>query len=260
VFAVRDRQVAALTTACKEDVKDRHRRSRRDSSRTAVAAAAQDKKMDTQAHIQGTVTNFANEPLAGAEVLLKRDDFSDAARAVADSQGRYSLLVPAGRYIALCAVRNYQVENLEYWAWDIPAQGDLTIDCRVDGLELYGIHAWRPSGALPSYLVYVRPMSLQRCGKLIQEHGPDALDSLPVVAISPELTVQEIIAEVDGQTVPVFAVSRVSESAGPGRTMPGWLIQVGLPASTGTASPSRLSLELTDRETGEHGAGCVFLP
>jgi hypothetical protein len=197
--------------------------------------------------------------MAGDGVLLKRDDFSDAARVVADSLGKYSMLVPAGRYDALCAVRNYQVENLEYWAWDVPAQGELTIDCRVDGLELYGIHAWRPSGAASSYLVYVRPMSLQRCGKPIQEHGPDALDSLPVVAISPELTVQDIVAEVDGQPVPVLAVSRVSESAGPGRNMYGWLIQVGMPQESGAAGRTRLALELTDRETGERGAGCVFL-
>jgi hypothetical protein len=222
-------------------------------------AAAQGKKMDAQAHIQGTVTNFANEPLAGAEVALKRDDFSDAARVVADSQGRYSMLVPAGRYNALCAVRDYQVQNLEYWAWDVPAEGDLAIDCRVGGLELYGIHAWRPRGAAPSYLVYVRPMSLQRCGKLIQEHGPDALSTLPELAISPDLATQDVVARIDGQPVPVLAVNRVAESAGPGRTMPGWLVQVGLPAKSGTGGPSRLSLELTDRETGEHGAGCVFL-
>jgi hypothetical protein len=233
-------------------------------TRSAILAAllfavVQGKKMDTQAHIHGAITNFANEPMAGAEVLLKRDDFSDAARAVADSQGRYSLLVPPGRYNALCAVRDYQVQNLEYWAWDVPAQGDMTIDCRVDGLELYGIHAWRPRGAAPSYFVYVRPMSLQRCGMLIKQHGPDALGSLPEVAISPSLTTQDVIAQIDGQTVPVLTVSRVAESAGPGRTMPGWLIQVGLPAKSGTVGPSRLSLELTDSETGERGAGCVFL-
>jgi hypothetical protein len=222
-------------------------------------AAAQGRKMEAQARIHGTVTNFANEPLAGAEAVLKRDDFSDAARVVADSQGRYSMLVPAGRYNALCAVRDYQVQNLEYWAWNVPAHGDMTIDCRVDGLELYGIHAWRPSGAAPSYLVYVRPMSLRRCGKLIQEYGPDALSSLPVVAISPELSAQDVTAQIDGQPVPVLAVSRVSESAGPGRTMYGWVIQVGLPAKSGTTGPTRLSLELTDRETGEHGAGCVFM-
>jgi hypothetical protein len=233
-------------------------------ARSAVLAAllfatAQGRKTDLQAHIHGTVTNFANEPLAGAEVMLKRDDFSDAARVAADSQGRYSMLVPAGYYNALCAVRDYQVKNLEFWAWDVQAQGDVTIDCRVDGLELYGIHAWRPRGAAPSYLVYVQPMSLQRCGKFIQEHGPNALNTSAVVAISPELAAQDITAQIDGQPVPVLTVSRVAESAGPGRTMYGWLIQVGLPAKSGTAVPSRLSLELTDRETGERGAGCVFL-
>ena len=66
-------------------------------------------------------------------------------------------------------------------------------------------------------------------------------------------------ASYDGQPVQVLPVSRVSESACPGRTMYGWLIQVGLPQKSGAAGPTRLALELTDRETSERGAGCVLL-
>jgi hypothetical protein len=215
--------------------------------------------MAQTARIHGRVTDFAGAPLAGAEVMLKRADFEDAAKVVADSQGRYSMDVPAGRYCALVAVRGYQVQNLEYWAWDVPASDDLVIDCRVDGLELYGIHAWRPRGAAPSYLVYFRPMSLRRCGQLIAEHGPNALESLPVLAIGPELRPEDVTVDIDGDSVPVLTLSRTRESAGPGRTMDGWLAQVGLPAMVGQSKSSRLSLEVVDRLTGERGAGCVFL-
>jgi hypothetical protein len=47
---------------------------------------------------------------------------------------------------------------------------------------------------------------------------------------------------------------------GPGRTMDGRLVQVGLPKAARLTGAARLNLEVADRETGERGAGCVFLP
>ena len=224
------------------------------------AAAAWGKKMDAQAHIQGTVTNFANEPLAGAEVLLKRDDFSDVARAVADSQGNYSMQVQAGRYNALCAVRDYQVKNLEFWAWDVQAYGDVKIDCRVGGLELYGIHAWQPSGAAPSYLVYVRPMSLAKVTAAFMAAGSmEALGKLPVLDIAPELSSNDIEVTVDGEKVDVLQVNKVREAAGPNQYMYGYVIQTNLPRAKQTGEHSVFDIVLTDPKSGEKGEGCLFM-
>jgi len=57
---------------------------------------------------------------------------------------------------------NYKKENLEYWAWNIPAYSDLEINTRIDGLEVYAMNAWVPQGAVPSFQIYFRPMSLKR--------------------------------------------------------------------------------------------------
>lgn len=210
--------------------------------------------------IHGTVTNFAGEPLAGAEVHLKRDDFSDASRAVTDSQGRYSMLVPAGRYLALAAVRDYQVKNLEYWAWNVPADADVEINPRVDRIEVYALNAWRPQGAYPSYQVYCRPMSLTKVtAAFVAAGGMEGLGKLPVLDIAPELDNGNVEATVDGERVEVLVVSRVKEASGPNQCMCGYVIQLAMPKSKPAGKHAVIDIVLTDPKTGEKGEGCLFV-
>ena len=84
------------------------------------------------------------------------------AKAVSGKDGRYSLAASKGQYMALLAVKDYQVKFLEYWAWAVPAERDLEINPRFDRLEVYAINAWRPQGAYPSYQIYFRQMNPTR--------------------------------------------------------------------------------------------------
>jgi hypothetical protein len=45
--------------------------------------------------------------------------------------------VETGMYIALTAVKDYSVKDLEYWAWNVPAFGELEINPRFDRLEVW---------------------------------------------------------------------------------------------------------------------------
>lgn len=52
--------------------------------------------------------------------------------------------------------------RLEFWGWDFIADRDTTLDIRYHRLEAYGLHAFHIPGGMPTYQIYVRPMSLTR--------------------------------------------------------------------------------------------------
>lgn len=80
------------------------------------------------ARIFGHVRDFDGKPIEGADIELKTARFENAAATRSARDGSYSMSVEAGMYIAFAAVKDYQVSKLEYWAWNVPAFGDLEID------------------------------------------------------------------------------------------------------------------------------------
>jgi len=209
--------------------------------------------------ISGRVTDFEGRPIEGALIELKNSRFNNAAEGNSDKDGRYSLSAPKGTYMALAAVKDYQVKSLEYWAWNIPAEQDLEINPRFDRLEVYAINAWRPQGGYPSYQIYFRPMSLTRTmKKFAAAGGMENLKKLPVMDIAPELTVEDIQVAIDGQPVKVLQVDKVREAGGPNQYLFAYLIQVGLPEKKPAAEYFPITITIIDRTTGEKGEGCLF--
>ena len=140
-------------------------------------------------------------PLKGVVVELKDERFQTVYSAVSGADGGFALEAPEGRYPFLTAVRDYGEKYLEYWAQNVPAQGELTLDVRMDTVEVYGLHAFHIKGAANALTVYFRPMSLQ---KFKAGEGD----------IAPELKEENIEAEVDGQRSRVYVCARVREHAG----------------------------------------------
>jgi hypothetical protein len=210
--------------------------------------------------IYGRVTDFKSSPIQGAMVMLKDDRFEDVATAISDEDGRYSLAAPKGHYMALAAVKDYQIKNLEYWAWSVPATQNLEINPRFDRIEVYAINAWRPQGAYPSYQIYFRPMSLSRVvKKVVAAGGMEKFNKLPVMDIAPELSKSDIQVSIDGQKVAVLEVNRIREAAGQNQTMFGYLIQVELPEKETEWEYSVINVTLKDSATDEMGEGCCFV-
>jgi hypothetical protein len=209
--------------------------------------------------IYGRVTNFKAQAIEGATVELKDAQFSNVATTNSGPDGRYSLVVPRGLYMALAAVKDYQVRSLEYWAWNVPADRDVEINPRFDRLEVYGINAWRPQGAYPSYQIYFRPMSLSAVVKKVTEAGGlENFRGLPVMDIAPALDKNDITVVIDGQNVNVLELNKVREAAGVHQYMFGYLIQVALPEKKTQREYSVITITLTDPVTGEKGEGCLF--
>ncbi len=225
----------------------------------SIAGLSANIAADKICRISGRVTDFQNRPIEGAIVELKNSRFDTVAAAVSDADGRYSMSAPAGNYLALAAVKDYQTKYLEYWAWNVPLDRDIEIDPRFDRLEVYAMNAWRPQGGYPSYQIYFRPMSLARVIKKITESGGmEELGKLPVIDIAPDLAVKDIAVTIDGQAVKVLEVNRVREAAGPGQYMFGYVIQTELPKKPAIGEPVVITVTITDSETGEMGEGTLF--
>ncbi len=231
------------------------------SAGLAIQARSQapSKPASDTVRVFGRVTDFAGRPIEGAAVELKNARFDNVAQALSDKDGRYSLAVAKGVYMALTAVKDYRVKSLEYWAWTVPAEKDLEINPRFDRLEVYGLNAWSVQGGYPSLMIYFRPMSLVRTGRLVAgAGGMEKLGELPVLDIAPELEPGDIQVLIDGQPVKVLQAGRIREASGPSQHMFGYVIQVPWPDRKPAADIFPVTVTITDRATGEKGEGCLF--
>ncbi len=155
--------------------------------------------------------------LSGVSVELKNERFETVYQALSDEAGSFRLSVPDGTYPFLTAVREYGDRYLEYWAQNVPARGELTLDARIDTLEVYGLHAFHVKGAANALTIYFRPMSLQK----FKFGEPD---------IAPALGEGDVTVMVDGQRSEVYLLNRVREYAGEDvGFLTAYLLQVSVP-------------------------------
>lgn len=224
-----------------------------------IAIPASGQPAQDTVKIFGRVTDFKNQPIEGASIELKDAHFETVAQAASGKDGAYVLTAKKGSYMALLAVKDYQIRFLEYWAWSVPAFGDLEINPRFDKLEIYGINAWRPHGGYPSYMIYFRPMSLTRIIKKITEAGGmKNFQKLPHLDMAPELSANDLVVTIDGQAVNILKVNKILEAAGPGQDMTGYIIQTNLPAKKTNGEYSLITITVNDPVTGDAGEGAVF--
>lgn len=123
--------------------------------------------------ISGKVTDYNGIPIDSCTVLIYNPDFTEAYETVSNAQGYYSLdSIPKGRYAAIAAMRTNEYPRLlqvapkdmklEFWAWNVIADRDITLNIRYDKLELYGTTAFLEYGGRQELLIYTRPMSVTK--------------------------------------------------------------------------------------------------
>jgi hypothetical protein len=204
--------------------------------------------------LHGKVTDFDGKPLAKAQIrVLGRGFARDVAGAVADENGRYEMEVEEGTYLAVWICKDYKEKMLEYWAWHVPIYGDLELSARVDGLEVYGTNAFWPRYR-QVLMVYFRPMSLKRYHVFLQGKR----DAPGAIAIVPNLAPHDIHVTIDGKPVPVLGVNKVREQVPSEQYMEAYLVQVQADGIDETDAYRKITVAITDRETGEQGEGSVF--
>lgn len=191
--------------------------------------------------INGITKDKHGRNLAGVSIEVKNDHFGTIFQTFSDANGRFELQLPDGVYPYLTAVRDYADKYLEYWAHNVPAQGEVTLDIAIDTLEVYGIHAFEAKGGVRALSVYFRPMSLQK----FKAGEKD---------IAPNLDENGISVVVNGQETDVLVVNRVQEYTRDGM-LTAYLIQVVIPDNI--QKWSRVDVTLRDRE-GNLGCATLF--
>ena len=96
--------------------------------------------------IYGRVTDFFNNPVDSALVLIKNKNFENLYEGISDKNGYFSIYVPKNIYYCIYVIKpeEYGKSKLEYWAWNVPAYEDLNINPKYDRMEIYGINAFEP--------------------------------------------------------------------------------------------------------------------
>ncbi len=200
--------------------------------------------------ITGTVRDFDGKPVPGADVALKAASFNDLYTAKADAEGRYRMTVEDGRYMALESITmaDYGKTRLEFWAWNVPVDSDMTIDVRYHRLEIYGVNVFKVQGAGPGLTAYFRPMSLTRALSKDTKKDPD---------IAPQPTEMDIAIAVDDTPAKIDTVERVQEYIGPGPVMYSYLVHF-TPAGSYTKGTHLIRITGHDKANGDRGEGQYF--
>ncbi|MDR0363546.1 MAG: carboxypeptidase-like regulatory domain-containing protein [Bacteroidales bacterium] len=213
-----------------------------------LAMSAFSQRMAT---IKGRVTDFSGKPIAGALIEVKTNNFDMKYHAYSDVTGNYSVQVEPGTYLGIAAVRmqEYAKSKLEFWAWNVPAYNDMTINMRYDRLEVYGLNVFRIHGSYRGYTIYCRPMSLSKY--LEWEKDPNV-----VMDLAPAPDKIKIDVTVNGYPVRVNMVDRVQEFAGDNHCS-GYMIYTDLGTTT-TKLYDEIRVTITDLETGEQGEAVYY--
>jgi len=201
--------------------------------------------------ISGEATDFNNKPLENVAVELKNSSFKTIDSAITDKRGMYSFKAKKDYYFALTAVnkQDYRKTNLEFWAWNIPADTNLNINIQYDKLEVYGVNVFLIQGAFPAYSIYLRPMSLTRVGENLQSQKFDKM--------APIIDSVDLNISLDGKKLKIYSKQIVHEYAR-NQSMIGYFIQAEYQKPKDKHSP--LEIVLFDRERKEYGAAKFYFP
>ncbi|WP_295938052.1 carboxypeptidase-like regulatory domain-containing protein [uncultured Alistipes sp.] len=190
--------------------------------------------------ISGRVTDFDGKPIDRCEVKVLYSNFTIAYSVYSDGDGYYSIPdVAKGKYMAIYALRpeEYPRElkvapddmRLEFWAWNVIADRDLTINPRYHRLELYGTTVFKQNGGYPVMMVYTRPMSLGRVlsyGEALYKDKQKAEAEQTDISAEPDQIDFKVYA--DDVPVEIRSVQPVEEYTGGGRQM-AYLLYVDMP-------------------------------
>jgi len=221
--------------------------------------------------ISGQVTDFDGNPIDSSVVQLKHKDFSTAYETYSNEMGYYTLKnVEKGQYMAMFAMRlkEYPRANavseedmrLEFWAWNVIADKDLTINPRYHRLELYGFQVFEVFGGAPYLMAYVRPMSLSKYIAYGKDVYLDKEKSEKVSDISIELKNIDFKIYAGNEPLTIHSVQPLIEYIGENnQNMRAFFLQFDRPKEFSGGDYCIFRIEATHKEFGiEKGENVYF--
>ncbi|MGL5716006.1 MAG: carboxypeptidase-like regulatory domain-containing protein [Paraclostridium sp.] len=183
--------------------------------------------------IRGKITNKSGEPIEKAIVALKNKEFEDLHVTYTDEDGNYKLHAENKEYPYLFIVKNFAVDNLEFWCKDINLKGDIEINASIDKLEIYGLKVFKIDGGYPALMIYFRPMSLVK-------HLNGDSDIFP--------NLDKIEVKINNEKSEIYVVNQVEEFVGSTGTMKACLVQISIPEKGLKEIDNYLSVQITDKD------------
>jgi len=213
--------------------------------------------------ITGIVTDFEGNAKDSAFVEIKGENFGRESlyETYTDSDGRYSLKVKKGKYLALASMKmcEYPKSNtellpedmrLEFWAWNVIAEEDMVLDIHYHRLEVYGLTVFKIEGASPGYTIYCRPMSLSK-----YYLNPDKPIGDTDLCTDPDLL--DVKVTINGVPVKLTMKQKVKEYVSKG-ICNGYLLHVDAPKELSKKGYDIFRIEMTDLENGDKGEAVYF--
>lgn len=222
--------------------------------------------------ISGRVTDFNGNPVDSCTVLIYNPDFSEAYETLSDSSGNYLLdSIPAGKYAAIAAMRvnEYprmlqvppQDMKLEFWAWNVIADRDMTLDIRYDKLELYGTKAFIEYGGRQEMLIYTRPMSVTKVIAYQNFIDKSEAERNSIVTVEPQYMSFEVY--VDGEPMEIYSIQPLilPNTNGNSDNDICYLIQAKLPTDIYSRNQKNYEVRVVGHNSqyNEHGESVYYL-
>lgn len=214
--------------------------------------------------IQGRVTDYNGNPLDSVSIFWHHANFSNAFETLTDKNGFYKASILRGKYQSMGGLnmstylhssdlnRSEEDQRLEFWGWNFIADRDTTLNFQYHRMEAYGLNVFRIQGATPSYVIYVRPMSLTRAQQWMKNKTPEIL-----LAPSPENLDVEVT--IDGEPVKLLFKQEVKEYFDPTEWGNAYLLTVSLPKNKHNRPYLVVKVKLTDKENGDTGEAIYHL-
>lgn len=220
--------------------------------------------------ISGKVTDFENIPIDSAVVRIYHSDFTIAYETYTDNSGFYELNnVIKGNYAAMYVIRLKEYPRmdaipeedmrLEFWAWNIIADKNLTINPRYHKLELYGTVVFEEYGGRPVLLVYFRPMSVTKnnsYGKDIYLDKSKMEEMNVDLSVSPEYLDVEVYA--DEEALDIKSIQPIYDYKKEKKQVVSYLLQVDRPKVRPNKPYIIFRIVATNKEYDEKGENLYF--
>ena len=151
--------------------------------------------------------------------------------------------------------------KLEFWAWNVIVDNDLTLNIRYDKMELYGTKAFFEYGGRQELLIYTRPMSVTKVINDPNFMNKAAQEKNTNVTVAPEFI--DFKVYVDGRQSDIISVQHLSLPNTNGNLINDdcYLIQASLPGDIYThfEKPYEIRVVGHNKEFDEWGESVYYL-
>lgn len=233
--------------------------------------------------ITGVVSDYDGNAIRNCSVMFQNSMFDVLFETKTDDEGQYQITVSKGKYSNLGAIDMdtypHTMEpgmktddlRLEFWGWNVIADRDTTLNIKYHRMEAYGLHVFQIMGGVPTYQIYVRPMSLTRYlanKNIINTQHKEDLSGIQQSAtnnaakcdnLAPTIDKAGIKVWVDGEEVAVLMKQQIKEYYEADEYGIAYYLTVAEPVKPSSLPYRVFKVELTDLENGDKGEAIYYL-